>query len=199
MLCVGVVFFHCVVLTVCLLNAKGRNSVLSIHHPFCFSGLLGSFSKLCREHAVTQRLWLLIFMSEALRKLDARFHAFVNGVATSQGLRTQQFFATFMARYRCLSSLVGDLLIPIGTIMPSTTYGRVLVDIVHSSRQQGSFCVRCVYVCECGCTIEHMRLLRFIQNTIEMLYSPSAKRLNLMFCLWLDQNNIILYFLGMSQ
>ena len=71
----------------------------------------------------------------------------MNGVAKSQGLITQLFFATFMARYYGLSILGDDLLSPMGTIIPSTTYDRMLVEIVSASPQQGRFCVGCVYVC----------------------------------------------------
>ena len=118
------------------------------HHPFCFSGLLGSFSKLRTEHAADPTVVAPdAFMSETLRKLGARFHAFMNGVAKSQGLITQLFFATFMARYYGLSILGDDLLSPMGTIMPSTTYDRMLVEIFSASPQQGRFCVGCVYVC----------------------------------------------------
>ena len=102
--------------------------------------LLATFSRLCRQHSADPTVVAPdAFMTEAMKKLGARFHAFMNTAPKSQGLRTQRFFATFMARYHGLSILGCDLLSPMGTMMPSTTYDRMLVEIVRTARQQGRY------------------------------------------------------------
>ena len=113
----------------------------------CFQGsgsqrLLSKFNKLCRQHEEDPTVVASAgFMDLATKALGPRFHGYMTGLHHSPGLRTQRFFMTFMARYHGLSVLGGDLLSPMGMMMPSSTYDAMLKTVVDIAVLRGRYFV----------------------------------------------------------
>ena len=102
--------------------------------------LLSKFNKLCRRHEEDPTVVASPgFMDQATRALGPRFHGHMTGLHHSPGLRTQRFFMTFMARYHGLSVLGGDLLSPMGMMMPSSSYDTMLKSVVDIALLKGRY------------------------------------------------------------
>ena len=102
--------------------------------------LLSKFNKLCRRHEEDPTVIASPgFMDQATRALGPRFHGYMIGLHHSHGLRTQRFFMTFMARYHGLSELGGNLLSPMGMMMPSSTYDAMLKSVVDIALLRGRY------------------------------------------------------------
>ena len=102
--------------------------------------LLSKFNKLCRRHEEDPTVVASpAFMDQATRALGPRFHGHMTGLHHSPGLRTQRFFMTFMARYHGLSVLGGDLLSPMGMMMPSSSYDTMLKSVVDIALLKGRY------------------------------------------------------------
>ena len=99
--------------------------------------LLSKFSKLCRQHEEDPSVVASTgFLDLATKALGPRFHGYMTSLHHNPGLRTQRFFMTFMARYHGLSVLGGDLLSPMGMMMPSSTYDAMLKTVVDIGDQR---------------------------------------------------------------
>ena len=103
---------------------------------FASRRLLTEFRKLIVAHEADNTVIASEdFMERVRRHLGTRFHGFMISQSHSAALRAQRFFLTFLARYHGLSILGCDMLSSMGMIMPSTSYDRMMKQVVADAKR----------------------------------------------------------------
>ena len=124
----------------CHLVPNGGMALGAFVTLFASRRLLTEFRKLIVAHEADNTIIAgEDFMERVRRHLGTRFHGFMIAQSHSAALRAQRFFLTFIARYHGLSILGCDMLSSMGMIMPSTSYDRMMKEVVANAKRTARF------------------------------------------------------------